>query len=93
VPVTGCPVRRVLARTLRREASVDERRAVSGFADALSGDAVDAAKLGEAGASRVRSAERLRDAVVTALGRIHALLDPEQRKKIAFLIRTGAIQF
>ena len=80
-------------KTERAQVSVDERRAVSGFAEALSGDALDAAKLAEAGASRVRSAERLRDAVITALSRIHALLDAEQRKKLAFLIRTGAVQF
>jgi Spy/CpxP family protein refolding chaperone len=80
-------------KTERAQVTVDERRAVSAFADALSGDALDAAKLGEAAASRVRSAERLRDAVVTALGRIHALLDAEQRKQLAFLVRTGAVQF
>ena len=80
-------------KTERAQVSVDERRAVSGFADALSGDTLDTAKLSEAGASRVRSAERLRDAVTTAIGRVHALLDPEQRKKLAFLIRTGAVQF
>ncbi|HYS82216.1 MAG TPA: Spy/CpxP family protein refolding chaperone [Anaeromyxobacteraceae bacterium] len=80
-------------KTERAQVTVDERRAVSAFADALTGDALDAAKLGEAAASRVRSAERLRDAVVTALGRIHALLHAEQRKQLAFLVRTGAVQF
>jgi Spy/CpxP family protein refolding chaperone len=80
-------------KTERAQVTVDERRAVSAFADALSGDVLDPAKLGEAAASRVRSAERLRDAVVTALGRIHALLGAEQRKQLAFLIRTGAVQF
>ena len=80
-------------KTERAQVTVDERRAASAFADALAADALDAGKLGEAAASRVRSAERLRDAVVTALGRIHGLLDPEQRKHLAFLIRTGAVQF
>ncbi|GEJ56529.1 periplasmic heavy metal sensor [Anaeromyxobacter diazotrophicus] len=80
-------------KTERAQVTVDERRAVSAFADALAADALDAAKLGEAASSRVRSAERLRDAVVTALGRIHALLDAEQRKQLAFLVRTGAVQF
>jgi Spy/CpxP family protein refolding chaperone len=79
-------------KTERAQISVDERRAVSAFADAVSGDVLDAGKLGEAAASRVRGAERLRDAVVKALGRIHALLDAEQRKQLAFLIRTGAVQ-
>jgi len=80
-------------KTERAQVAVDERRTVSAFADALSGDTLDAAKLGEAATSRVRSAERVRNAVVTALGRIHATLDPEQRKQFAFLIRTGAVQF
>ncbi len=35
-------------KTERAQVAVDERRAVSGFADALSGEALDAAKLGEA---------------------------------------------
>lgn len=77
----------------RAQVAVDERRALAAFADAVAGDALDQARLSEAAASRVRSAERLRDAVVTALGRIHALLDPEQRKQFAFLVRTGAVQF
>ena len=80
-------------KTERAQVAVDERRAISAFADAVSGEGLDSAKLGEAAASRVRSAERLRDAVVKALGRIHALLDPEQREQLAFLIRTGAVQF
>ena len=80
-------------KTERAQVSVDERRAISAFADAVSGEVLDPGKLGEAAASRVRSAERLRDAVVNALGRIHALLDAEQRKQLAFLIRTGAVQF
>ncbi len=80
-------------KTERAQVTVDERRAASAFADALSDDALDAARLGEAAASRVRSAERLRDAVVKALTRIHAILDPEQRKQLAFLIRTGTVQF
>jgi predicted alpha-1,6-mannanase (GH76 family) len=80
-------------KTERAQVAVDDRRAVSGFADAISGEALDAAKLGEAAASRVRSAERLRDAVVNALGRIHALLDVEQRAQLALLIRTGVVQF
>jgi hypothetical protein len=39
----------------------------------------------------VKSAERIRDAVVTALAAIHALLQPGQREQLAYLIRTGAL--
>ncbi len=80
-------------KTERAQVAVDERRTVSGFADVLEAEALDAAKLEEAAAGRVRSSERLKSAVVKALGRIHAVLTPEQRKQFAFLIRTGAVQF
>ena len=80
-------------KTERAQVAVDDRRTVSAFADALEAETFDAAKLEESASSRVRSSERLKSAVVKALGRIHALLDPEQRKQFAFLVRTGALQF
>ncbi len=80
-------------KTERAQVAVDERRTVSAFADALEAESLDPAKLDEAAASRVRSSDRLKNAVVKALGRVHALLDPEQRKQFAFLVRTGAVQF
>ena len=78
-------------KTERAQAAVDDRRSTSAFADGIAGDAFDDAKVGEAAALRVRTAERLRDAVVNALRRIHAVLDPEQRERLAYLIRTGAL--
>ena len=78
-------------KTERAQAEVDRRRTVTAFADALAGDAFDAAKAGEAGAGRVRSAEHLRDAMLKALGQIHAVLNGEQRTRLAYLIRTGAL--
>lgn len=78
-------------KTERAQAEVDRRRTVSAFADALSGDAFDDAKAGEGGALRVNSAERLRDAVLKALRQIHAVLNAEQRVRLAYLIRTGTL--
>ena len=78
-------------KTERAQAEVDRRRTVSAFADALTGEAFDAAKAGEGGDLRVKSAERLRDAVLKALQQIHAVLNPEQRADLAYLIRTGAL--
>ncbi|HUM01354.1 MAG TPA: Spy/CpxP family protein refolding chaperone [Thermoanaerobaculia bacterium] len=75
----------------RAQAALDGRRSTSALADAVSSGSFDDAKAAEAGASRVRSAERLRDAVARALKRIHAILDDEQRKKLAYLLRTGAL--
>jgi len=80
-------------KTERSQAEVDRRRTMSAFADALSGETFDAAKAGDAGAARVQSAERLRVAVLTALERLHGLLNAEQRLRLAYLIRTGALAF
>jgi len=78
-------------KTERAQAAVDDRRSVAGFADAIGTEKFDDAKVAEAASTRVRSAERLRDAVSTALRRIHALLGPEQRQRLAYLIRTGTV--
>ncbi len=78
-------------KTERAQAAVDDRRAVSALADAVTAEGFDAAKAKEAASARVQSAEKLRDAVVAALGKIHALLTPEQRKQLATLIQTGTL--
>ncbi|MBX9580756.1 MAG: Spy/CpxP family protein refolding chaperone [Gemmataceae bacterium] len=78
-------------KTERAQAEVDRRRTLGVFADALSAEAFDAAKAGEAGRLRVQSAVRVRDAVLKALGQIHALLNPDQRLRLAYLIRTGTL--
>ena len=78
-------------KTERAQAEVDRRRTVAAFADALAGEAFDAAKAAEGGAARVRTAERLRDAVLKALREIHAVLNAEQRGRLAYLIRTGTL--
>jgi Spy/CpxP family protein refolding chaperone len=78
-------------KTERAQAAVDYRRSTSAFADAVSGTQFDAARVAAIANERVKTAERLRDAVVRALERIHALLETEQRTKFAYLIRTGAI--
>lgn len=78
-------------KTDRAQAEVDHRRTMTAFADAVAADAFDAAKAGEAGERRVQSAQRLRDAVVKALREIHALLNAEQRVRLAYMIRTGTL--
>lgn len=78
-------------KTERAQAEVDRRRTVSTFADALGGEAFDAVKAAEGGDLRVKSAERLREAVVKALQQIHAVLGAEQRVHLAYLIRTGTL--
>jgi Spy/CpxP family protein refolding chaperone len=78
-------------KTERAQAAVDDRRTTSAFADAVGEDTWDEAKAAAAAETRVKTAGQLRDAVVKALGRIHAILEPAQRAKLAYLIRTGTL--
>jgi Spy/CpxP family protein refolding chaperone len=78
-------------KTERAQAAVDERRVSSAFADAIGLEQFSAEKAAEAGQLRVKTAERLRDAVLKALARMHAVLSSEQRAQLAYLIRTGAL--
>ncbi len=78
-------------KTERAQAEVDDRRATAEFADAVEGDAFDGSKAGSAGERRVQSAARLREAVTRALQEIHALLTPEQRQRLAYMIRSGVL--
>jgi Spy/CpxP family protein refolding chaperone len=75
----------------RAQADVDQRRTTSALADAVGAEAFDEAKAQAAAGERVKSSERVQAAVAQALGRIHALLRPEQRAKLAYLLRTGAL--
>jgi Spy/CpxP family protein refolding chaperone len=78
-------------KTERAQAAVDDRRTLTAFADAVAGETFDEARARSAADDRVKSAERLQSTVAKALGRIHALLNAEQRQRLAYLIRTGAL--
>src|SRR4051812_23627406 len=78
-------------KTERAQAEVDRRRSLSAFADAVAGDTFDDGKAKQAAGARGAAAERLRDAVTSALGRLHALLEKDQRERLAYLIRTGVL--
>jgi Spy/CpxP family protein refolding chaperone len=78
-------------KTERAQAEVDQRRTTTAFADAIAEESFDEAKARSAADDRVKSAERVQAAVSRALGRIHAVLKPEQRAKLAYLLRTGAL--
>jgi Spy/CpxP family protein refolding chaperone len=78
-------------KTERAQAEVDDRRSLAEFADAISGESFDAAKAGFAGERRVQSTVKVREALVRALEQIHALLNPDQRQRLAYLIRTGVL--
>jgi Spy/CpxP family protein refolding chaperone len=78
-------------KTERAQAAVDHRRTLSAFADAVSGDGFDRAKADSGAKLRLESADRVRGAVLTALERLHAILNPDQRARLAYLIRTGTL--
>ena len=80
-------------KTERAQAEVDARRAAAMLADLAASADFDQAKAKEVADLRVRSAERIRDELVKMLARLHAILDAEQRERLAYLIRTGALQF
>jgi Spy/CpxP family protein refolding chaperone len=80
-------------KTERAQAGVDRRRTIAAFADALAGDVFDTAKAAEGGDLSIKTAERLRDAVLKALQGLHAVLKPDQRTRLAYLIRTGRLVF
>ena len=78
-------------KTERAQAAVDERRSIGVFADAIAGEAFDKEAAQKAAQTRVTTAERLRDAVVTALDKTHQLLNADQRKQLAYLLRSGQL--
>ena len=76
-------------KTERAQAAVDDRRTLSDYAEAMSGEAFDPAKAQAGAGRRAESTTRVNAALVKALSQIHALLNVEQRDKFAYLIRTG----
>jgi Spy/CpxP family protein refolding chaperone len=78
-------------KTERAQAAVDARRRISGLAEALEGATFDDARVAGIGDEQLRSEGRIRDAVGEALKQMHGALDDEQRKKLAYLLRTGAL--
>ena len=79
-------------KTERAQSGVDDRRTLSELADAVAGDSFDAAKAAAGTDRRVESAKRLRAAVLRALEQLHGMLNPEQRAKLAYLMRSGVLQ-
>ena len=78
-------------KTERAQASVDDRRTLADFADAVSGESFDAQRISAGSQRRADSAQRLRDAVAKALGELHVLLNPQQRAKLSYMIRAGVL--
>lgn len=78
-------------KTERAQTAVDDRRALTLLADAAIGDEFNASKAAEATKLRTESAQRLQQRVSEALAQMHAVLDAEQRARLAYLLRTGTL--
>ncbi len=77
-------------KTERAQGQVDHRRAIAVFSEAFNGD-FDEASIKRATDARVESARRTQEAVFRALKRTHEVLDEGQRKRLACMLRTGAL--
>jgi len=78
-------------KTERAQARLDEQRSVAGIAAAVEREAFDEAAAAQALRARVEAAERLKEEVLTALRKTHEMLDSEQRKRLAYLLRSGQL--
>ena len=78
-------------KTERAQADVDYRRTIGQVADLLEADTFDESAAQAALELRVKSAEALRQAVARALAKTHQLLEPEQRERLAYLLRSGVL--
>jgi Spy/CpxP family protein refolding chaperone len=88
-------VARILERLKieRAQAEVEQRRSASALADAVAAASFDTTAAQVATEHRANSARSVQAAVAAALGELHAALEPEQRSRLAMLIRTRAITF
>ena len=80
-----------LLKTERAQARLDEQRSIAGIADAVEAEEFNATAAAEALSARVEAAERLKEEVLTTLEKTHQMLDPEQRKRLAYLLRSGQL--
>ena len=94
VDVQSAQLARILERLKleRAQASLDLRRAAADLADALEASEFTREKVDSASTRRTDAARRVENAVATALQELHALLEPDQRARLAEFVRTGVIR-
>ena len=80
-----------ILKTERAQAEVDNQRSIGDLADAFGEDSFEAKAAEAALNGRAESAARIQTEVLKAVKEIHELLEPEQRKQFAYLIRTGSL--
>jgi hypothetical protein len=87
-----------LARTLERlkleraQAELDLRRAAAELADAFEAESFGREHADGAARLRAAAAQRVQEALARALEDLHAQLAPEQRRRLAALVRAGVIR-
>jgi Spy/CpxP family protein refolding chaperone len=77
----------------RAQKDVDDRRVMAALADAVEAEAFDREAAEEAAALTVAATKRVREVGIEVLADLHAMLDPEQREALAYLIRSGELHF
>ena len=77
----------------RAQAAVDQRRSAADLADAVEHEAFNNTQAEAATEKRVTAALAVQRAVAKALAELHGVLEPDQRRRLAMLIRTRAITF
>lgn len=78
-------------KTERAQAAVDQRRRTSALAETLESTTFDEQRVASIGDDQRQSDEKIHAAVARALKKMHTALDDEQRKRLAYLLRTGAL--
>jgi hypothetical protein len=76
-------------KTARAQNRVDWERSVGEVADAFPAAAFDTEGVRKALEGRTRSSEALQRELLTALQGIHDVLDEDQRREFAYLLRSG----
>lgn len=75
----------------RAQAAVDHKKATAAFAQAFEADEFDAAAVKQASEARTASLTEVERAVERTLEQTYALLERDQRKRLAFLLRTDEL--
>ena len=78
-------------KTARGQARIDWETSVADVADAFSADAFDEPAVERALDARKRSEAQLQDQVLIALRRVHEILEDDQRREFAYLLRSGGL--
>ncbi|MCZ6887009.1 MAG: hypothetical protein O7H39_00835 [Gammaproteobacteria bacterium] len=78
-------------KTARAQAQVDWETSVADLADTFATTEFDSANTNDAIEGRKKSAAVLQDQVLAALQRLHGILDDDQRREFAYLLRSGGL--